>query len=143
VGWLGIDSSELTRRIKQWARAGEDKLESAFAFLLSASWPVFTERARALLDARPDDPQVKEALSRARDPFSSISFMGDLEPSYRNHADDYRRWCAHATRTSARSAKRPSHCTSDWLTNKRKENSVSKKARSPWVGASVQGLMQQ
>jgi hypothetical protein len=64
----------------------------AFAFLSSASWPVFTKRARALLDARPADPQVKEALLRARDPVSSINFMGDLEPSYRARADDYRRW---------------------------------------------------
>ena len=92
VDWLGIDSGELTRRINHWARTGEDKRELAFAFLPSASWPVFTERARALLDARPGDPQVKEALLRARDPFSSISFMGDLEPSYRARADDYRRW---------------------------------------------------
>jgi hypothetical protein len=92
VGWLGIDSSELTRRINQWARAGEEKRELAFAFLPSASWPVFTERARALLDARPDDPRVKEALLRARDPLSSTSFIGDLEPSYRARADDYRRW---------------------------------------------------
>ena len=92
VSWLGIDSGELTRRINQWARAGEDKQELAFAFLPSASWAVFTERARALLDARPDDPQVKEALLRARDPFSTISFMGDLEPSYRACADDYLRW---------------------------------------------------
>ena len=35
---------------------------------------------------------MKEALLRARDPVSSISFMGDLEPSYRARADDYRRW---------------------------------------------------
>jgi len=40
----------------------------AFAFLAAASWPVFTERARALLDARPNDPQVREALLKARDP---------------------------------------------------------------------------
>jgi hypothetical protein len=92
VSWLGIDSSELTRRINQWAQAGEDKRELAFAFLSSASWPVFTKRARALLDARPADPQVKEALLRARDPVSSINFIGDLESSYRARADDYRGW---------------------------------------------------
>jgi hypothetical protein len=92
VGWLGIDSGELTRRINQWAQAGEDKWELAFAFLASARWSVFTERARALLDARPDDLQVREALLKARDPLSSISFMGDLEPSYRARADEYRRW---------------------------------------------------
>jgi hypothetical protein len=45
VRWLGIDSSELTHRINQWARAGGGKLDLAFAFLASASWPVFTERA--------------------------------------------------------------------------------------------------
>jgi hypothetical protein len=92
VCWLGIDSGELTRRINQWARAGEDKGSLAFAFLASASWPVFTGRARALLDARPGDPQVREVLSRARNPFSSTGFIGSLEPSYRAHADEYRSW---------------------------------------------------
>src|SRR6266540_3342649 len=92
VRWLGIDSSELTRRINQWARAGDDKLGLAFTFLASASWPVFTERARGLLDARPDDRQVREMLLKARDPFSSTGFIGDLEPSYRVRADEYRHW---------------------------------------------------
>jgi hypothetical protein len=92
VRWLGIDSSELTHRINQWARAGGGKLDLAFAFLASASWPVFTERAYALLDARPNDPQVREALLRGRDPFSSFGFIGDLEPTYRAAADEYRRW---------------------------------------------------
>jgi hypothetical protein len=92
VGWLGIDSSELTRKINRWARAGQDKLGLAFAFLAAASWPVFTERARTLLDGRPDDPVVREALLNARHPFSSIGFIGSLEPSYRAGADEYRRW---------------------------------------------------
>jgi hypothetical protein len=95
VCWLGIDSSELTRRINEWVRAGEDKWTLAFAFLASASWPVFTKRAHVLLDVRPGDSQVREALLRARDPFSSISsvsFIGDLEQSYRACADEYRRW---------------------------------------------------
>jgi hypothetical protein len=92
VGWLGIDSSELTRRINQWVRAGEDKRGLAFAFLASASWPVFTQRARALLDAWPDDPQVREALLRARDLFPSSGFRGSLESSYRARAAEYRRW---------------------------------------------------
>jgi hypothetical protein len=92
VRWLGIDSSELTQRINQWARAGDDKLGLAFAFLATASWPVFTERARVLLDARPNDPQVREALLWVRDPSYSNGFIGDLEPSYRAAADEYRRW---------------------------------------------------
>jgi hypothetical protein len=92
VGWLGIDSSELTRRINQWARADDDKLGLAFAFLATASWPVLTERARVLLDARPNGPQVKEALLRIRDPSYCTGFVGDLEPSYRAAADEYRRW---------------------------------------------------
>jgi hypothetical protein len=92
VSWLGIDSNELTQRVSQWARAGEDGRILAFAFLDSASWPVFTQRVRALLDARPGDPQVREVLLRARDPFSSSGFIGSLEPSYRAHADEYRRW---------------------------------------------------
>jgi hypothetical protein len=92
VSWLGIDSNELTRRVSRWARAGEDAQSLAFAFLDSASWPVFTQRARALLDARPDDPQVREVLLRARNPFSSSGFIGSLEPSYRAHADEYRHW---------------------------------------------------
>lgn len=92
VSWLGIDTNELTHRVSQWARAGEDGRILAFAFLDSASWPVFTQRARALLDARPGDPQVREVLLRARDPFSSSGFIGSLEPAYRAHADEYRRW---------------------------------------------------
>jgi hypothetical protein len=92
VRWLGIDSGELTQRINQWARAGDDKLGLAFAFLATASWPVFTERARVLLDARPNDPQVREALLRVRDPSYSNGFIGDLEPSYRAAAAEYRRW---------------------------------------------------
>jgi hypothetical protein len=72
--------------------ADEDGRILAFAFLDSASWPVFTQRARTLLDARPGDPQVREVLLRARDPFSSGGFIGSLEPSYRAHADEYRRW---------------------------------------------------
>jgi hypothetical protein len=92
VSWLGIDSNELTRRVSQWARAGEDRRGLAFAFLDSASWSVFTQRARALLDARPGDPQVHEVLLRARNPFSSSGFIGSLEPSYRAHADEYRHW---------------------------------------------------
>lgn len=76
-------------------RAGEDKRTLAFAFLASASLPVFTKRAHALLDVRPGDSQVREALLRARDPFSSISsvsFIRDLEQSYRASSDEYRRW---------------------------------------------------
>jgi hypothetical protein len=92
VDWLGIDSSDLTRRINEWARAGEDKRTLAFAFLASASWPVFTKRAHALLDVRPGDSQVREALLRARDPFSSINLIRDLEQSYRACADEYQRW---------------------------------------------------
>jgi len=92
VGWLGIDSSELTRRINQWTRADDDKLSLAFAFLAAASWPVFTERACAILDARPSDPQVREALLKARDPFHSSGFIRDLESSYHDRADEYRRW---------------------------------------------------
>ena len=92
VGWLGIDSGELTRRIDQWSRAGDDKLGLAFAFLAAASWPVFTERVCAILDARPNDPQVREALLKARDPFYSFGFIRDLESSYHDRADEYRRW---------------------------------------------------
>jgi len=92
VSWLGADSSQLTWRISEWVRADEDKRGLAFAFLASASWPVFTERARVLLDTRPDDPQVREVLLRSREPFSSIGFIGDLEACYRARADEYRRW---------------------------------------------------
>jgi hypothetical protein len=92
VCWLDIDSSELTRRINEWARASEEKRDMTFAFLASASWPVFTDRARALLDAQAGDPQVTEVLLRARNPFSSFGFIGDLEQSYRDRADEYRRW---------------------------------------------------
>jgi hypothetical protein len=92
VRLLDIDSSELTRRINQWARADDDKFGLAFAFLAATSWPVFTERACAILDARPNDPQVREALSKARDPFYSFGFTRDLESSYHDRADEYRRW---------------------------------------------------
>jgi len=92
VRLLDIDSSELTRRINQWARADDDKLGLAFAFLAAASWPVFTERACAILDARPNDPQVREALLKARDPFYSFGVIRDLESSYHDRADEYRRW---------------------------------------------------
>jgi hypothetical protein len=74
------------------ARADDDKLGLAFAFLAAASWPVFTERACAILDARPNDPLVREALLKARDPFYSFGFTRDLESSYHDRADEYRRW---------------------------------------------------
>jgi hypothetical protein len=92
VSWLGIDSSELTRRINQWVRAGVDKRRLAFAFLASASWPVFTQRARSLLDAWPDDPQVREALLRAREQFSGFSFRGSGESYCQALAAEYRGW---------------------------------------------------
>jgi hypothetical protein len=92
VRLLDINSSELTRRIDQWARADDDKLGLAFAFLAAASWPVFTERACAILDARPSDPRVREALVKARDPSYSAGFIRDLESSYQDRADEYRRW---------------------------------------------------
>jgi hypothetical protein len=92
VCWLGIHSSELTRKIDEWARAGGDKRDLAFACIASASWPVFTKRARVLLDARPDDPQVKEVLLQAQEPYSSGGFAGSLEREYRSRADEYRRW---------------------------------------------------
>jgi hypothetical protein len=92
VRLLDINSSELTRRIDQWARADDDKLGLAFAFLAAASWPVFTERACAILDARPSDPRVREPLLKARDPSYSTGFIRDLESSYQDRADEYRRW---------------------------------------------------
>lgn len=128
VRWLGTDSSELTHRINQWARAGGGKLDLAFAFLASASWPVFTERAYALLDARPNDPQVREALLRGRDPFSSFGFIGDLSRLTAPPLTSTGVGRTHVTDASVSLAKRPSRCMNDGPANKRRTNDASESA---------------
>jgi hypothetical protein len=89
IAWLGSDSAEVTRRVAKWAKGPKSQRRLALSFLGSGNWSVFTRRARLVLNARPDDPEIRRALIYAREP---MSFIGSRDPYYRSRADDYRRW---------------------------------------------------
>jgi len=89
IVWLGSDSALVTERVERWAKGPVRQRRLALSFLSSSSWTVFTRRARLLLDARPNDPELRRALIYAREP---LSFIGDRQPYYGARADDYRRW---------------------------------------------------
>jgi hypothetical protein len=89
ITWLGSDSAEVTRRVERLAKGSGRQRQLALSFVNSGSWRVFTRRARVLLDARPNDPELSRALIYAREP---LSFVGSREPYYRARANDYPRW---------------------------------------------------
>lgn len=89
IAWLGSDSAEVTRRVANWAEGSESQRRLAVSFLGSGNWSVFTRRARLVLNARPDDPEIRRALIYAREP---MSFVGSRALYYRGRAADYRRW---------------------------------------------------
>jgi hypothetical protein len=92
VVWLGAESPAITRRIPKWATGSDREVQLAYQFVNSANWRVFTKRARLLLDARPEDPDVEESLIAVRHP---RAFMGSQEPYFQARADEYRRWLKH------------------------------------------------
>ncbi len=89
IAWLGSDSAEVTRCVAKWAKGSKSQRRLALSFLGCGSWSMFTRRARLVLNARPDDPEIRRALIYAGEP---RSFVGSREPYYRAHADNYRRW---------------------------------------------------
>lgn len=89
IAWLGSDGEEVTRRIAVWAKGTRHQRRLGLSFLNSGNWRVFTRRARLVLDAQPNDGEVRQALIYAREP---LGFVGSREPYYRARADDYRRW---------------------------------------------------
>jgi hypothetical protein len=95
VSWLGSDSAAVTRRIGRWAIGGKRERQLAHRYVHSGNWRIFTSRARLLLAARPDDPDVHASLIAPRYP---RVFMGSLEPHYQACANQYRRWYEHRDR---------------------------------------------
>lgn len=89
ITWLGADSAEVTRRVGKWISGSKHQRRLALSFVGSGNWRVFTRRARLVLDARPNDADVRQALIYAREP---LGFVGSREPYYRARASDYRRW---------------------------------------------------
>jgi hypothetical protein len=95
VDWLGPDSAAVTARLATWARGSTRQLELAHHYLHSGNWRTFTKRARLLLDARGDNPEIREALIVDRFP---RAFIGSREPYLHARANDYRRWLKHPDR---------------------------------------------
>jgi len=79
----------VTRRVGKWISGSKHQRRLALSFLGSGNWRVFTHRARLVLNARPNDADIRLALIYAREP---RSFIGSREPYYRARANDYRRW---------------------------------------------------
>lgn len=89
ISWLGYDSEIVTHRVGAWAEGDDREVGLALTLVSFGNWKTFTKRARVILDARPDDSDVRNALIVARRP---MSFIGSQEPYYKARADDYRRW---------------------------------------------------
>jgi hypothetical protein len=89
IRWLGGDSAIVTSKIGEWIRGGPRLRRLALSFVTSSAWKVFTTRAKIVLDARPDDPDIAGVLTRGRYPGS---WIGSTEPYFLAQAEAFRRW---------------------------------------------------
>jgi hypothetical protein len=90
VRWLGEDSAALTAKIGEWIRGDKQKRQLALSFVKTADWKLFTTRAKLVLDARPNDADIRRFLIEVRSYPSSWS--GSLEPYYESQSAAYEGW---------------------------------------------------
>jgi hypothetical protein len=90
IRWLGGDSELLTQKIGEWIRRGPRFQQLALSFVNTSDWKVFTKRAKVVLDARPNDPEIPRFLIGMRR--YPGSWIGSMEPYLRSQADAFRQW---------------------------------------------------
>ncbi len=89
IEWLGRDSEEVTKKVREWI-AGTPRLRDlAVSFALSSDWRVYTKRVKIVLDAQPNDVELARSLIGPRFP---RSWIGNMSNYYRSQADSYRKW---------------------------------------------------
>jgi transcriptional regulator with XRE-family HTH domain len=86
---LAGDSTIVTNKVGEWIRGGPRLRRLALAFVTASDWKVFTKRAQILLDARPNDRQIRDFLIGVRYP---RSWIGSSEPHLLAQAEAFRRW---------------------------------------------------
>jgi hypothetical protein len=89
INWLGGESEMLTAKVGEWVRGNARQRELACTFANSGNWRTFTKRARLMLDARPNDEDMRRFLLANTYP---RSWIGSREPYFRSRAAQYSAW---------------------------------------------------
>ena len=90
IEWLGGDSELVTAKVAEWISGDERLRRLALSFVHSSNWKVFTRRVKLVLNARPNDPEIRRFLLGVRRYPSS--WVGNMEPYFRSQAHAYRQW---------------------------------------------------